>query len=380
MKIAYIYTGLLTIGGADRVLTDKANYFADKMNFDVFIITDSQGKNPPIFPLSPKVQLIDLDINFDEEYHYKLVGRALCYIRLMKKYKKRLSKALNEIKPDIVLSLCGREMDFLTDIKDGSIKIGESHIARNFCRNFHIMENKGFPYRLIAKIWRYKQEKSIKKLDGFVVLTQHDADSWSKVRNATVIPNPCQLQPNKLSDCTSNKIISVGRLNEQKGFERLIEAWADIAQKHSDWEINIYGYGEEKLKLESLINEMNVKDSFHIYPPTMNIVDKYCESSIYVMSSRYEGFGMVLVEAMDCGLPCISFDCPYGPSDIIQEGENGFLVKNGDINTLSESIEHLIINSELRIKMGKNAKISVMKFNPENIMTLWVNLFKSLKP
>lgn len=379
MKIAYIYTALLTVGGADRVLTDKANYFADIKNYEIYIITDSQADKPPVFPLSPKVNLIDLYVNFDEEYHYGLIKRTLCYFRLMHEYKKKLKKILYELKPDFVISLCGREMDFLTDLKDGSIKIGESHIAKKYMRNFHLMEQRGILYKIIVKIWRYKQENNIKKLDAFVVLTKQDADSWKKVRKALVIPNSCVIIPPYISNCNSKKIISVGRLNEQKGFERLIQAWANTKSKHPKWQIDIYGSGEEKRKLEDLIKKLGIEDSFHIHPPTMNIIEKYCESSLYVMSSKFEGFGMVLVEAMNCGLPCISFDCPYGPSDIIQNGVNGYLVENGNIKKLGDAIEVLINNDALRQEMGKKALALVQKYNPKNIMNLWINLFNSLR-
>lgn len=379
MKIAYIYTALTSIGGADRVITNKANYFAEKLDYEVYIITDSQAGKAPVFPLSPKIKHIDLHVNFDEQYHYGIIRRALCYFRLMHKYKKKLHNILYEIRPDFVMTTCGRELDFLNNIHDGSIKIGESHIAKAYCRNFHLMEKKGFPYKQVAHYWRRKQERAIKKLDAFVVLTQHDANSWSSIRKAIVISNPYSFAPEKPSDCSSKKIISVGRLNEQKGYERLIEAWAKISYKHPDWKINLYGQGELQDELEQLVKEFNITNSFHILPPTDKIIEKYCESSFYVMSSRFEGLPMVLLEAMSCGLPCISFNCPNGPSDLIENEKNGYLVENGNIEQLAEAIDKMIENNTLRQNMGRNAHMFVQKYSPDNVMQIWINLFHSLK-
>lgn len=379
MKIAYIYTALTSLGGVDRILTIKANYFADRLGYDVYIITDSQAGKAPVFPLSPKVHHIDLETDFDEQYHYGIIKRYFCYRRLMKQYRQLLEKTLYEIKPDIVLTTCGRELDFLTDITDGSIKIGESHIAKQFCRNFHLMEARGGIYKYVARYWRKKQEKAMRKLDALVVLTYHDAESWEIVRKARVIPNPITFTIDHLSDCTNKRVISVGRLNEQKGYERLVDAWKIVAERHLDWELNIYGEGELKDSLEKQINDNNLNDCLHLCGSTKNIIDKYIESSIYVMSSRFEGLPLVLIEAMSCGLPCVSFNCPHGPAEIIEDGVNGILVENGNVVALANAIEDLIVNENKRIEMGKKAHEMVQKYSQDNVMEMWVELFNKLK-
>ncbi|MBO5058160.1 MAG: glycosyltransferase family 4 protein [Prevotella sp.] len=379
MKIAYIYTALTSFGGVDRILTIKANYFAEHMGYDVYIITDSQAGRPPVFPLSPKVHHIDLETDFDEQYHYGIIKRFLCYRRLMKRYRQRLEKTLYEIKPDIVSTTCGRDLDFLTEIKDGSKKIGESHIAKQYCRNFHLMEARGGIYKIVARYWRWKQEKAIKKLDALVVLTNHDAESWKSVKQATVIPNPISITNTQTSTCRNKRVISVGRLSEQKGFDMLIDTWKIVGKKHPDWELNIYGEGELKDSLERKIKDKNISYSLHLCGPAKNITEKYAESSIYVMSSRFEGFGLVLVEAMACGLPCVSFDCPHGPAEIIRNGENGILVENGNIDALAKAIDDLIINEEKRIAMGKKSHELVQKYSQGNIMKMWIELFNKLK-
>lgn len=378
MKIIYLYTSLTTVGGADRMIVQKANYLADKMGYEIYIITDSQKERPMFFPLSPHVKHIDIDIDFEQQYHQGLIIRSYYYLTLMHVYKKRLSQLLERIKPDIVISTLGREMDFLTRLKDGSIKIGESHIAKAFCRNFHLAEQRGFCYKQIVKYWRKKQENEIKKLDAFVVLTRHDAESWKSVKEAYIIPNSLPFYPQQSSSCTEKKIISIGRFTEQKGYERFIEAWSKVNRKHPDWKVAVYGEGEDRNKLESLIKEKGIENNFKLYRPVKNIQDKYLESSIYVMTSRFEGFGMVLAEAMACGVPCISFDCPHGPADIITHGEDGILVENGNTDKLAEAICKLIENEELRIQMGQKAKANISRYSDEQIMKQWDELFKTL--
>lgn len=378
MKIAYIYTALVTVGGADRVVTEKANYLADKMNHEVYIITDSQNGRQPVFPLSAKVKHIDLNINFDKQYHHGLIVRSYYYFSLMSLYKKRLTILLNEIKADVVITTLGRDLDFLTKLEDGSRKVGESHIAKQYTRNFHLLEARGFPYKQIAKYWRKKQEKAVKELDAFVVLTQYDAESWKKIKIAEIIPNFLPFDTNESKSLNKKQIITIGRLSEQKGFDLLVLAWARIAKQYPDWQIHLYGEGELENELRKQIAQNQLEDSFIIHQPVKDIKEKYLESSIYVMSSRFEGFGMVLIEAMACGIPCISFDCPHGPSFIIKHGEDGILVENGNIEQLAEAISSLIIDTDKRNSMGKAAKQNVLRYNQNNIMKQWENLFNKL--
>lgn len=378
MKIVYIYTALVTVGGADRVVTEKANYLAEVLRHDVYIITDSQNGRQPVFPLSTKVKHIDLDVNFDKQYHHGLLVRAYYYFSLMHFYKKRLGKLLDEIKADIVITTLGRDLDFLTKLKDGSKKVGESHIAKQYTRNFHLMEARGFLYKQIAKYWRRKQEKAVKKLDAFVVLTQYDAESWKEIKVANIIPNSLPFYTDESSSLDKKQIITVGRLSEQKGFDLLVSAWSFIAKKHPDWELHLYGEGELENELKKQILHNQLGQSVIIHKPVKNIKEKYLESSIYVMSSRFEGFGMVLIEAMACGVPCISFDCPHGPSYIIKDGEDGILVENGNVEQLAEAISTLITDTGKRVAMGKAAKQNVLRYNQENIMKQWESLFYKL--
>ena len=141
MKIYYIYTALVTKGGADRVIADKANWLAEH-GHDIAIVTDTQLGREPAFPLSSKVKLIDLAIDFSKEYGHCFPVRIWMYYKLMRQYRKKMKALLRHDHPDIVISTLGRDISFITKLKDGSKKIGEAHTTKQFIRNFHLLENK----------------------------------------------------------------------------------------------------------------------------------------------------------------------------------------------------------------------------------------------
>jgi len=380
MKIVYIYPALTTVGGADRVIVDKANYFADRCGYEVYIVTAHQNGRPSFFKVSEKVKHVDLNVNFDEQYHHSFFVRGFIYLRLLHVYKKKLSILLKELKADFTLTTISRDVDFLNSIKDGSLKIAEAHVSKKFLRNLHLMQDHGFLYKIAGILWNKRLEYAAKRFDAFVVLTEQDAKNWKKIRYCNVIPNSIPFYPEIPSTCINKKVISVGRFYAQKGFDFLIDAWSLIVIQHPGWELNIYGNGELEDELTKSISNKNLADSIFLKKPVKNISDKYQESSLYVMSSRFEGFGMVLIEAMACGLPVISFNCPDGPSDIITDNEDGFLVENENVQLLAEKISVLIENEDLRIDMGQKARENVKRYSQDIVMQKWIDLFQSLKP
>lgn len=240
-------------------------------------------------------------------------------------------------------------------------------------------QTQSFLLRKITWLYDLYMLRQIKKFDRLVTLTEQDKKRWETIYPAaTVIPNILTLYPNEQARLESKSIISVGRLEAQKGYDLLIEAWRSVVIEHPDWKLYIYGDGSCKALLTEMIRAAKIETSFILHGADSNIYEKYLQHSFYVMSSRFEGFGLVLIEAMSCGLPCISFDCPSGPAEIIKDGEDGILVENGNIIKLSEAICCLIEHEEKRKELGCNARLNVLRFSQENIMLQWDALFRGL--
>jgi len=362
----------------ERVVLLKANYFAEEFGYDVYIITTDDRDQKTYFPLSPKVKWIQLNINFNELFREPILKRVWIYFWKQRIHKKRLKKVLCEIKPDVAISLLFREVRIITSIKDGSRKMGEFHFSKKAYPDPEMHEKSPFIKRVLNNVMRRLLVYHLKKLDRFVVLTQQDSRQWSDtVKRITSIPNPISFFPDQVSDCRSRKVIAVGRYCRQKGYDILFEAWKIVSEKHPDWLLQIYGVGDKK-SYQSLVDSLGITKSCILESVIPNIDEKYRESSIHVLSSRIEGFGMVILEAMACGLPVVSFDCECGPNEIIKNGEDGFIVEFGNIHELSEKIIYLIENEEFRIQMGQQARKNVERFKIEHVAQQWKNLFESI--
>ena len=377
LKLVYITPALYMAGGVERVLTLKANYFAEHFGYDITIIL-TEGKDKPLFyPLSNKIKVINLNIGFEELWSCSFVKKIFVYLKKQRQFKKTLTKELMRLRPDITISLLRREINFLNDIKDGSRKIGELHVNRANYRNFEANDSNFFK-NLFAKFWMHSLVAKLKKLDRFVVLTEEDKDAWPELKNNRVIPDPLSFLPTKHSELKERRVIAVGRYVYQKGFDLLLQAWSKIEKLYPDWQLVIFGDGD-RTPYENQMKALGIDDNrCHLNGPTSNVQHEYINSSIFVFSSRYEGFGMVLVEAMACGLPVVSFDCPCGPKDIIKDGEDGILVENGNIELLASSLSILINDESLRKSMSKAGQKNAQRFNIVHIAEQWRDLFESL--
>lgn len=380
MKIVYYLPSLVASGGIERIITFKANYFAEHFeNYDITIITSEQMGENPYFALSPEVKHIDIDVPIDRPYSQSRLKKYLTYPYRYYLFKKRLSKALNILSADIFISTMRRELNFINDLKDGSVKIGEFHVTRS-AYGSETIQSGNLIVKALKKHLSNLFFSNVSKLKKVVLLTNEEMSDWPGFTNATVIPNPiANIQNSNVSDCMSKKVIAVGRYVHQKGFDMLISAWQNVSEKHPDWILNIYGEGDLKENYQQQITQLGLSESCFLKEPVKNIFDKYAESSIFLLSSRYEGFGMVIIEAMSCGLPVVSFSCPCGPKDIISDGDNGLLVEPNNILQFSNKINYLIENEKFRANMGNHSLLSAEKYKIENIAKLWRNLFESIK-
>ena len=371
MKILYVTDALAIWGGMERVMVEKANYLSTFVGYKVFMLTIFQGKHPFPFPLNPEVTYVDLNIPFYSQYQYSGIRRLLTMRRQHRDCRKGVRQQLNYINPDVIV--CPR-IDFVKDICKvrGNIPlVFESHSSFWTSR----FERAG----LLRRLHTWWMNQSAKSVQAVVSLTEGDAAEWRKVNKSVyVIPDVVHLNETRTYCDNGNKSVAyVGRLSRQKDMGSLMAIWQIVRQRHLDWQLHVYG---EKGDIEeALWRQLQKNDNGVIFhPPTADIMDVYQQHAMLLLTSRYEPFGMVLPEAMSCGLPVVAFDCPFGPGDIITDGVDGFLVRNRSITDFADRICQLIENRDLRIQMSKAAALSARRYSANEIMPRWMELFERI--
>ena len=377
LKIVYITPSIHTADGAARVLTMKANYFAEHFGYDITILL-TEGKGLPFFyHVSDKIKIINYDLNFEQLWNCPFWKKFFIYIPKQIKYRRLVRKELMRIRPDITMSLLRREINFLNEIPDGSKKMGEIHVHRDNYRNFKDEKN-NFVMNLFAKFWSKQLLNNLKKLDRFVVLTDKDRELWTELDNVVTIPNPSPFMPSAVSPLTEKRVIAVARYSHEKGIDLLLEAWAQVEKRTKDWRLEVFGDGDTTA-FNALIDKLGIdRRRCQLNGRTADIEQEYLKSSIAVCSSRFEGFGMIIIEAMACGLAVVSFDCPWGPQSIIKNGEDGFLVENGNIEKMADALVRLIEDDNKRNTFAKNAIQNVKRFQMDRIAEQWRELFENV--
>ena len=378
MKIVYCTDSICYPGGIQTVTITKANALSKIEGNEVWIIV-TDNKREPIENIEKNVHLIDLDINYYED-DYKSKWHILKGIFIKRnEHKKRLQSTLNDIRPDIIISTGTSEKLFLPNIKINSNPqfIREIH----FTRNYRSLNARNLFEKISAKIGDFIDYKlSINRYNSIVVLTEQDKnENWENNKKIIAIPNPIKSLPYKTSTIENKKVIAAGRLTHQKNFASLIRSWNSVVNNHPDWSLEIYGNGAEYNNLLTLISNLKLEKHVFLKGHSYNILEEMANASIFTLTSTFEGFGLVIVEAMSCGLPVISYNCPCGPKDIISDGTDGFLVPLNDEQCLAEKINLLIENEALRKQMSKAALIKSQKFTAKEVISLWMNLFNTLK-
>jgi len=259
LKIVYCTPALYMAGGVERVLTLKANYFAEHFGYDITIIL-TEGKGKPLFyPLSESIKVVNLDIGFEELWTCSFLKKIFIYLRKQRLFRKKLSEELMRIRSDITVSLLRREINFINDIKDGSRKIGEMHINRENYRNFNT-EDASIIKRIFAKLWSYSLLSHLRRLEKLVVLTEKDREAWTELDNVVTIPDPLPFVPLSVSMLTEKRVVAVARYSHEKGIDLLLQAWAKAEKLMADWRLDVFGDGDRSA-YERMVEELKIDSS-----------------------------------------------------------------------------------------------------------------------
>lgn len=374
MKLVYCHCSLFNPGGMERVLLNKVRWLAEA-GHEIVIVTTDQQDRPAFYDFPESVRMINLGINYSLDNFKPLYKRIPSYLRKRRMHRLRLTELLMRERPDITISLYPSESSFIPEINDGSRKVLELH----FNRYFRLQYGRNGLTGLIDRYRSRKDEKIARKFDSFVVLTEEDRNYWGKMPNISVIPNAALPMPLK-SYCSAKRVIAVGRLDYQKSFDRLIEAWELVKKDNASdgWHLDIFGQGEWRDMLNEMIQTKGLSESAKVNAPSADIAHEYAGSSILAMTSHYEGFPMVMIEAMSAGLPVVTFDYKCGPRDIISNGVDGLIVPDGDIRGFADALLQLMADGELCRQMGRAATAVTDRYAEDTVMREWTSLFENI--
>jgi len=359
------------------VVTAKANYFADHFGYEVTIIVTEGNGDHSFFHLSKRVEVINFGLTFEDLWNKPFFKKIVLYIKKQRLYKKLLNRELLRIKPDITITTLRREINFINDIQDGSIKIGELHLSRSNYRGIEDGDS-SFLKILFSKWWRKDIVTQLQRLDKFVVLTDHAVRDWPELDHIQMIPDPLPIEGFSLPCSDIKRVISVGRYSNEKGYDLLLRIWAIVEKECPDWQLDVYGMGDPTPYVK-LIDDLSIDQRrCHLRSSLVDVEREYLKSSILVHPSRSEGFGLVIVEAMACSLPVVSFDCENGPRSIITDGVDGFLIPPFNIRFFADRLIMLIRDEDLRHQMGEKGRLKSQQYSIEKIALQWKALFDDL--
>ena len=364
MKILYIVPKINDGDGIARVIAIKANYLIEKYGYEIAILTQNKGNIPLFYEFNEKIEFQDMKLK-GNPFHFIFSFRSQLNTIIKSINPDRIIVCDNGLKAFLIPILLHTKIPLLLEIHS-SIFIEEQ-----------VINNTVFQ-QIKSKLLYFYKQFGASLYDQFIVETQESIKEWGG-KKGIVIPNPLWFSPNHEADLSQKNVIAVGRHTHEKGFDRLLEIWKKTIINHPDWHLTIYGKTNLDFDLIAMAKKLQIEKNSTFCDPVKNINEKYLEASIYLMTSRFEGFGMVLIEAMASGLPCIAYDSPCGPRTIIENDSNGFLIENGNENQFIQALEKIIVDENLRFEMGKNARISVNKYQIDAIMQKWNSLLKAEK-
>ncbi len=376
MKKITILALHLGYGGIENAIASLSNLLAQK--YEVEIISTYKLYSEPVFHIDDKVKITylmenvkpnkkELKYYFSNKNYSMFIKECFKSIKVVRLKKKLMTEAIKKLDTDVVITTRTIHNEWVSKYANGNYKkIAWEH-------NHHNNDEK-----YVSKL-----VKSCRNVNYLVSVSKELASFYEGYlgKKSVYIPNCLDNVPNKLSKLEEKNIIAVGRLSEEKGFDDLLRLFKKISTKHGDWKLNIIGDGMERNNLLELAKELKLGDKvvFHGYQSKDFINEMLINSSLYVMTSRTESFGLVLIEAMSYGVPCVAYDSAQGAKEIIDDGKNGFLVKDRKEEEMLNKINELINDEKLRKRLGKNARSKAKEYDGEIILDKWMKLINKRK-
>lgn len=368
MKLTFLVADLHLWAGGERVAVLMANHYVAK-DIEVTLLSVGQQGRDFRFEIDSRVKVEYLNVRLGSRC--KLFKKIESVFAIMRYFRERLDRP-NNINT--------------TEVNNKTVLLCIGHypsILATFLPRYKQLRTVGCmhtPYNYIRNIWKFLRWLLYKRLDLLVSLTQHDVAKLTKFNpKVKVIANPLTFYPEQTAKLDAELILAVGRLEHAKGYDMMMEVFQTFCKKNSNWKLKILGEGFLKLDIENLAKQKGISDRVTIASATDQMINEYLAASIFLMTSRLEGLPMVLLEAQACGLPIVAFDCETGPTEIIHQGEDGYLVPLYNYNEMSNRLLELAADFDQRKKFGFQARVNVTRFLPENIFPQWDELFKELK-
>ena len=355
MNIIYVIEDFSENGGVERIVSEKANTLSTQYNHNVTLISVYRDNRPQQYQLAKDINLILLDVPFAKKTKNP-ISRLYSRMNTMVTAIMRLNKVISKLNPNIIFFATTLGAILLPFCRTKARKIYESHLARNFN-----------PFNKMFFLTEKKAER-------IICLTSGDAKEYKHAKQVDIISNYINDVTSYTNDYSVKKAIAVGRLEQQKGFDILIYCWKDISRQFPDWTLDIYGDGSCRESLQQQIIDLQLEDKVKLCGRCTNIMDVYPKYSLHLMTSRYEGLPMTLIEAQACGLPSVVFDFQYGASDIVSDSYNGYIVKQGNTIQFTEAVIKMMSSEELRKECGKNAIKTGKLYSKKNIINKWLHI------